>query len=106
MSIINNSLPDLITALDQRIQRQNGTFSQLGHRKRDAKEIDAAVKRSKFTKLLAEMSDEQVKILTFALVYDDQIVEAVNCFQTANCNEAQLVSLKRDLERRGITLSK
>lgn len=83
-----------------------GTFSQLGCRKRIVSEINAAVKRSKFAKLLAGMNDDQIKILTFALIYDDQIAETIKCFQTARCNEAQLFALKREIESRDIQLNK
>lgn len=101
------SLPsDVETLLRYRILACGGANSQKGIRERSDKEIDQSLKRSKFAKLLVEMSDEQIRILTFALIYDAKVVEAVKCFESSFCNQTQLIALHRELEERNISLKR
>lgn len=68
--------------------------------------VEERLKRSKFSALLATMSDEQLKATTVALLFDDKVKEAVKMWHTSRAHYVMLAALALHLESRGIPVTK
>lgn len=64
--------------------------------------MEQRLKNSKFAKIIATMSDEQIKVLSIALMFDKKVIEATNMFATALNKDVQVTALKTELTKRSI----
>ena len=63
------------------------------------------IKKSKFTKIISGMTDEDLKLTAYALCFNDTVAEAVKCYHTSVTNYVQIASLANELEQRGIEIN-
>lgn len=68
------------------------------------RELKKKLKRSKFNAMVQDMSDIQIKALYYCLIYDQDICDAIKCFEQAVEHGTQLEALKRSFAERGIDL--
>jgi len=66
--------------------------------------LDVRIKKSKFTKIISGMTDEDLKLTAYAICFNDSVAKAVKCYHTSVTNYVQVAALVKELEDRGIEI--
>jgi len=62
--------------------------------------VEERVKKSKFAKLLTEMTDQEIKALGYCLIASPKIKHAINCYSQSVEHGVQIYALKNEYEKR------
>ena len=67
--------------------------------------LSKRIKKSKFNKLISEMTDNDLKLTAYAICFNDDVAKAVKCYHTSVTNYVQVAALVKELESRDITIN-
>jgi len=68
--------------------------------------IEKRVLKSKMTKLLKSMNDDEVKMVAFALIFNKKVQEATACFHKSIAKYTPIAAIANELSLRNISINK